>query len=46
MVAHSAGGACLKKIMMENEETFWKQVSKIAYTDSFVVDRGSINEEQ
>ena len=24
LVAHSAGGMCLKVIMTKNEETFWK----------------------
>ena len=46
VVAHSAGGGCLKKIMVENYDTFWKQVSKIAYTDSFVVDKGSLQTEE
>jgi hypothetical protein len=37
VVAHSAGGACLQAIQRRFEDTFYNQVKKIAYTDSWVI---------
>ena len=37
IIAHSAGGHCLTSIMKNNKKTFFKQVSKIAYTDSYPI---------
>mmetsp|Transcript_5506 Transcript_5506/g.8631 ORF Transcript_5506/g.8631 Transcript_5506/m.8631 type:complete len:145 (+) Transcript_5506:1397-1831(+) len=37
ILAHSAGGLCLKTIQTKFASTFYKQVAKIALTDSTVV---------
>ena len=39
IVAHSAGGGCMSRIQMEFADTFYQQVSKIAYTDSRVIEK-------
>ena len=46
VVAHSAGGGCLKAIMNTFNDTFWKQVDKIAYTDSWVINRRELDRDQ
>ena len=46
VVAHSAGGFCLKVIMTKNEETFWNRANKLAYTDSFVIEKSVLSEKQ
>ena len=37
VVAHSAGGGCLASIQRMFASTFYEQVAKIAYTDSWVI---------
>ena len=37
VIAHSAGGGCVTALMSQFSETFFQQVSQIAYTDSWVV---------
>ena len=39
IVAHSAGGGCVAEIQTAFEDTFYKQVDQIAYTDSWVIDK-------
>ena len=46
IIVHSAGGICVRAIMKEFADTFWKQVSHIAYTDSWVIEKSMLNEEQ
>ena len=45
VVAHSAGGDCLQQIQ-KNFPNFYQQVEKIAYTDSWVIDKEELTEEQ
>ena len=45
VVAHSAGGGCLRGIQKHHADTFWNQVNKIAYTDSWVIEKDMLNEE-
>ena len=37
IIAHSAGGTCLTSIIKKNKATFFQQVDKIAYTDSYPI---------
>lgn len=46
VVAHSAGGACLQEIQREFASTFYNQVKKIAYTDSWVISKSELTKEQ
>ena len=39
VIAHSAGGGCLTSIQTQFESSFYQQVSQIAYTDSFTIDK-------
>ena len=39
IIAHSAGGGCMSSIIEDFADTFMDQVSKIAYTDSWVIER-------
>lgn len=45
VVAHSAGGGCLASIQRQFSSTFYEQVSKIAYTDSWVIAASELNQE-
>lgn len=45
VVAHSAGGGCLASIQTTFAATFYQQVAKIAFTDSWVIDSNRITEE-
>ena len=42
VIAHSAGGKCLKQIQKSFPKTFYNQVTKIALTDSFVMPHNEI----
>jgi len=43
VVAHSAGGGCVSQIQKQFEDTFYSQVSKIAYTDSWVISKSDLD---
>ena len=45
IVAHSAGGRYLQTVQQTFADTFYEQVSAIAYTDSFVIDKSKLTEE-
>jgi len=44
IVAHSAGGGCLRDIMWTYDDSLWDQVKQIAYTDSWVVNKYALSE--
>lgn len=46
VVAHSAGGACLQEIQRRFADSFYRQVRKIAYTDSWVISASELTKEQ
>lgn len=46
IIAHSAGGRCLSTIQKQCSGSFYKIVKKIAYTDSFVIPKSELNQEQ
>ena len=46
VVAHSAGGGCINEIQDTFADTFYNQVHKVAYTDSWVIDRSRLNDQQ
>lgn len=46
IVAHSAGGGCVSAIQSQFADSFYDQVSHIAYTDSWVTHRESLSEQQ
>ena len=46
VVVHSAGGSCLIAIQRRFEATFYRQVTKIAFTESCVIDKSELTEEQ
>ena len=46
VVAHSAGGGCVAAIQQMFEDTFYSQVVRIAYTDSWVISKNQLNQEQ
>lgn len=45
IIAHSAGGGCLSDIQSTYADTFYKQVSHIAYTDSWTIQKSDLNNE-
>ena len=46
VVAHSAGGGCVTAIHNHFKNTFFDQVDKLAYTDSFVTPNDMLSSEQ
>ena len=44
IVAHSAGGGCLRDIMWTFDDSLWDQVKQIAYTDSWVVNKYALSD--
>ena len=46
IIAHAAGGHCLKEIMESHEDRFFNSVGKIAIVDSWVVSKENLNEGQ
>ena len=42
VIAHSAGGACIMSIQESFPESFFSQVSKIAFTDSWVIQKDKL----
>ena len=46
VVAHSAGGSCLQAIQTSFRDTFYQQVKKIAYTDSWVISKNQLSESE
>ena len=46
IVAHSAGGDCVREIQETFADTFYSQVSSIAYTDSWVVEKARLAQPQ
>ena len=44
IVAHSAGGACLAAIQRKNADEFYERVAKVALTDSWTIEKGSLNQ--
>lgn len=45
IIAHSAGGGCLTTIQREFASTFYQKVKRIAYTDSWTIQKDELNEE-
>jgi hypothetical protein len=46
VIAHSAGGYCLENIQMNFADKFYKQVKKIAITDSSVIAKKNLTMKQ
>ena len=46
VVAHSAGGGHLQQVQSTYADTFYDQVSSIAYTDSWVISKASLDTSQ
>jgi len=46
VIAHSAGGSCVGRIMNDHREHFFKAVQQLAYTDSWVMVPDSLSEEE
>ena len=44
VIAHSAGGGCLTAIQKNFSDTFYNHVKKIAYTDSWTIEKKSLTE--
>ena len=46
VIVHSAGASGLAQIQTEFEDTFYKQIKRIAYTDTWVYPKDKLSEEQ
>ena len=46
VIAHSAGGGCIMSIQEQYSKSFFSQVSKIAFTDSWVVQKDLLTPDQ
>ena len=45
VLAHSAGGGCVSRLMMDFPESFFGKVKQLAYTDSWVIDKSELPKE-
>lgn len=46
ILAHSAGGLCLESIMVNNGDSFFENLGKIAVTDSCIIDKKFLTPKQ
>ena len=44
VLAHSAGGGCVSRIIKDHPDSFFGKVKQLAYTDSWIAKRTELND--